>query len=96
MPKSNVLYIDQYYRDKIKAVRNRACKGVLEIGQELTEMKDILTHEEFADWVKQCGWPAVSSERIANKYMQAYKEYGLDAEKFPLESLFSDEDFLDM
>jgi hypothetical protein len=52
---SNVFYIDQYYRDKIKAVRNRACKGVLEIGQKLTEMRDILDHEEFVGWVKQCG-----------------------------------------
>jgi hypothetical protein len=85
---SNVLHIDQYYKKKIEALRNRASKGVLEIGEHLTEVRDVLDHEEFASWVKyQCGWPEEIAERIAQKYMQAYKEYGLDAEKFQLESL---------
>jgi hypothetical protein len=85
MPKSK--YVEQ------KGIRYRASKQVLEIGQQLTEVRDALGHEEFVSWVKdQIGWP----ERIAQKYMQAYKEYGLDAEKFPLESLFYDEDFVDM
>ena len=36
------------------------------------------------------------AEKMAQAYMHAYEEYGLDAEKFPLESLFSPEDFEDV
>jgi hypothetical protein len=89
--KSNVLYIDQYYIEKIKGIRYRTSKQVLEIGKQLAEVRDVLGHEEFVSWVKdEFGW----TEKIAQKYMQAYKEYELDAEKFPLESLFSPGDFL--
>jgi hypothetical protein len=89
--------MDQYFREKIKDIRYRASQHILEIGQRLTKVRDILDHEEFAGWVKnECGWPEKIAEKIAQAYMQAYKEYGLDAEKFPLESLFSPEDFKDV
>jgi hypothetical protein len=90
---SNVLSIDQYYRDKIKVIRYRVSQQVLEIGRHMTEVKDTLGHEEFASWVEdEFGW----TEKVAQAYMRAYKEHGLNAEKFQLESLFSPEDFVDM
>ena len=56
--KSNVLRIDQYFAEKIKGIRYRTSQYVLEIGQNLTEVRDVLDHEEFVSWVKnECGWP---------------------------------------
>jgi hypothetical protein len=87
---NNVLYMDQYFKKKIKAIRDRTRQNVLEIGRQLTEVRGALNHEEFVSWLEvEFGWP----ERIAQRYMQAYEKYGLDAEKFPLETLFSVEDW---
>ena len=86
----SVLYMDQYFKKKIEAIRDRTRKNVLEIGQQLTEVRDTLDHEEFVSWLNvEFGWP----EKIAQRYIQAYEKYGLNAKEFPLETLFSVEDW---
>ena len=86
---NDVQDIAQYLAQEAEAIRNlnnglykEACKVYLETGRRLIGVKDTVGHGGFLPWIRrEFGW----SERTAQKRMQAYREYGSNAE-FPLEN----------
>lgn len=53
-----------------------AAMNLLQLGRVLCEAKPLVAHGEWAEWVRV---NAKMSPRTAEQYMQAYREFGLDA-----------------
>ena len=52
-----------------------AAMNLLQLGRVLTEAKPLVHHGEWGEWVRK---NALMSERTAQQYMQAYREFGLN------------------
>lgn len=52
-----------------------AAMNLLQLGRVLEEAKPLVRHGEWAGWVRK---NALMSERTAQQYMQAYREFGLN------------------
>jgi hypothetical protein len=70
----------------IQADAERAQNSIIAIGQRLIEVKEILPHGQFADWIST---KFSLSDRMAQNMMNVAREYG-DPEKRNTVSLFSD------
>ena len=58
---------------EIRALTASMLNDVIEIGRRMTEVKEMLPHGSFGDWIKEnTGY----SSSTANNFMQLYREYG--------------------
>lgn len=56
-------------RERVTGIKS----SILEIGRDLTKVKDLLNHGAFGSWLKR---EVVMSQRTAERYMLAFAEFG--------------------
>ena len=60
---------------EIRAFTTSMLRNVIEIGRRMCEIKEMLPHGEFGDWIElNTGY----SKSTANNFMRMFKEYGAD------------------